>query len=220
MNAPLIQVAVDTVSIESAAAIIDDALAAGADWIELGKPLVEFEGLLGLRRLRPLLEGRYVVVDAMIMSAPEKYIVAAKECGASNVTVTALAPRETVLAALEAGKRLGVHVTVDLFNVSDVVATAREYARAGADYLMVHFGVDQKRAQPDGSPINTLAEVVRSVDVPVSYATYDTDESRRAVEAGASVIVQGEPLLSVGDRRDALRRFVESTHSFATGAKS
>jgi hypothetical protein len=85
---------------------------------------------------------------------------------------------------------------------------------------MVHFGVDQKRAHPDGSPIETLRAVVDSVDVPVSYATYDLDESRRALDAGASVIVQGEPLLSAPEPRAALRDFIRLTHSHAEGASA
>lgn len=216
MSLPLVQVAIDTTSVERAIPLIRAAIDGGADWIELGKPLVEFEGLNGLRRLQTLLEGHYVLVDVMIIAAPEKYIVAARELGARNVTVSALAPHDTVVAAIEAGKRHGIDVTVDLFNVADVVGTARTYSELDADYLMVHFGVDQKRNRPDGSPIETLRQVIEAVHVPVSYATYDLDESRRAVEAGASVIVQGEPLLSVEQPRAALAEFISSTRSFGS----
>jgi 3-hexulose-6-phosphate synthase/6-phospho-3-hexuloisomerase len=111
MKPPVVQVAIDVTSLDDASRLIDDAIAAGAAWIELGKPLIEFAGLRGLLELRPQLEGRYVVADAMILSAPEKYLRAAQEAGASNVTVTALAPRQTVVEAIEAGKRLGVAVT-------------------------------------------------------------------------------------------------------------
>jgi len=220
MTTPLVQVAIDVTSVDRARPLIETAVASGADWIELGKPLIEFEGLRGLAALAPLLEGRYVLADVMIIAAPEKYILAARELGASNVTVTALAPEETVTEAIHAGKRLGVEITVDLFNVPDPVASARQYSRLGADYVMVHFGVDQKRKSPDGSPIETLARVVDAVNTPVSYATYDLDECRRAVAAGASVIVQGEPLLSAEDPAVALTDFITSTRSFAEEAHS
>lgn len=218
MSIPLIQVAIDTVSVGAARPLIQAAVSAGADWIELGKPLIEFEGLKGVRELMPALEGKYVLLDVMIMAAPEKYIRAAQEMGARNVTVTALAPDETVEEAIAVGKRLGIDITVDLFNVADVLGKARRYADLGADYLMVHFGVDQKRAQPEGSPIQVLREVVQSVEVPVSYATYDTAESRAAVLAGASVIVQGEPLLSAPNPRQALTEFVRQTQLSRSGA--
>src|SRR5690606_2267654 len=108
----------------------------GADWIEIGKPLIEFEGLAGVRRLGSLLEGRYVLADLMIIAAPEKYILAARDLGISNVTVTALAPEATVRATIDAGRKHGVAVTVDLFNVEDVLGQARRYSAHGADYLM------------------------------------------------------------------------------------
>lgn len=218
MSSPLVQVAIDTVSLATARSMARVAQEAGADWIEIGKPLIEFEGLNGIRDLVRELDGSYVLLDVMIMAAPEKYIRAARDLGAQNVTVTALAPDETVAEAIDVGRRLGVHVTVDLFNTTDTVAKARTYAQWGADYLMVHFGVDQKRNQPAGSPIELLRAVVDAVDVPVSYATYDLDESLAAVAAGAAVIVQGEPLVSLPDAGVVLRHFIEATTAARSGA--
>lgn len=211
MVLPLVQVAVDTTSLVSARALIHAARESGADWIELGKPLVEFVGLTGLAELAPDLEGAYVLVDLMIVAGAEKYVRAVAELGFQNVTVTALAPEETVVEAIECGKRYGVAVTVDLFNTADPLALATRYAGQGADYVMVHFGVDQKRRSPAGSPIQLLADVADHVSVPVSYATYDLAESRQAVDAGASVIVQGEPLLSSPEPRQALSEFIQQT---------
>lgn len=218
LGAPIVQVAIDVTSVDEARPLIAAARDAGADWIEIGKPLIEFVGLNGVRELIPDLEGAYVLLDVMIMAAPDRYIRAARDLGAHNITVTALAPRETVAEAIKIGKSLGVAVTVDLFNVRDVVAEAEMYASMGADYLMVHFGVDQKRAQPEGSPIQLLKAVADVVDVPVSYATYDATESVAAVRAGAHVIVQGAPLLGAPDPRAAFAEFISQTKSARTGA--
>lgn len=220
MSSPLVQVAVDTISLDRANELVDLATASGADWIEIGKPLVEFEGLNGVRDLVSRLQGHYVLLDLMIMAAPEKYLLAAKDMGASNVTVTALAPQDTVAEAIAVGKRLGIHVTVDLFNTTDTVAQAKTYAALGADFVMVHFGVDQKRNQPTGAPIDLLAQVVKAVDVPVSYASYDLEESIAAVHAGASVIVQGEPILSHPNAREILRDFIIETKRANSGVQS
>jgi len=213
-----VQIAVDTTSVIRARELSDAALAAGADWIEIGKPLVEFEGLNGVRELVQDLSTRtYVLLDIMIIAAADRYVAAAAAMGAHNVTVSALAPETTVLEAIEAGVRHGVDITVDLFNVADPVAAARRYERA--PFLMVHFGVDQKRAAPDGSPIRQLADVVAAVDTAVSYATYDLTESRAAVAAGASVIVQGEPLLSAADPASAFAEFISATHEIRNGSE-
>lgn len=217
MALPKIQIAVDTTTVEQARELIEIARDSGADWIEVGKPLVEFEGLRGLEALSSQLAEPYALFDLMVMSSPAKYIRAAHVLGANNVTVSAHAPRATIKEAIVSAHELGVHVTVDLFNVANPVERAREASDDGADYAMVHFGVDQKRHQPEGSPIETLREVVEAVDIPISYATYDLDEAKRAVEAGASIIVQGEPLLSADEPKKTLSDFVAKTKSFSKG---
>jgi 3-hexulose-6-phosphate synthase len=213
MATPLIQVAIDTTSLKSARGLISAARAAGADWIELGKPLVEFVGLNGLADLAADLDGAYVLVDLMVIAGAHKYVRAVADLGYQNVTVTGLAPDETVRETIQAGKELGVDITVDLFNVPDTVARAVVFDQMGADYLMVHFGVDQKRHSPEGSPIRLLGETVAAVRAPVSYATYDLVESRAAIAAGATVIVQGEPLISASDPRAALAEFISKSKS-------
>lgn len=209
MSTVTVQVALDVTTADAAIELGRTAQLAGADWIELGKPLIEFEGISGVAPVCAALSDSYLLMDLMIMAAPEKYVAAAAALGVSNVTVTALAPRETVAAAVESGRRHGVHITVDLFNVADPVAMAVMAQDLGADYVMVHFGVDQKKARPDGAPIEDLRAVVAAVSIPVTYATYDLAEALAARAAGAAVIVQGEPLTSREDAELALREFID-----------
>ena len=211
MRKPIVQIALDVTSVEEAAALGRSALAAGADWLEIGNPLVEFVGINGLDRLIAEFPNTYFLMDAMILAGAEKYLTAAKQLGIQNITVTALAPRETVAETIAWGKKLDIAVTVDLFNTPDKVDRSLQYQDLGADYLMVHFGTDEKRRKPQGSPLDELREVVERVSIPVSYATYDENESKAAVMAGAAVIVQGEPLLHASNPRAAFERFITET---------
>ena len=122
------------------------------------------------------------------------------------MTVTALVPWFTVEDAVRRGEDLGVRVCVDLFNVSDPVATARRAERTGAGAVMVHVGVDQRRHDPHYSQLNELRQVAGSLSIPVAYATYDVDEAVAAVAAGASEIVQGTPLIEADDPEPRWRR--------------
>ena len=77
---------------------------------------------------------------------------------------------------------------------------------SGADYVMVHFGIDRHRYEPEKSPFDGLREVLQAVKIPVSFATYSIQESVKAVaRMGAKVIVVGEPLLSATDPKSALK---------------
>lgn len=207
---PIIQIAIDVTTNERAAYLTECALRAGADWIEVGNPLNKFEGVHAIRYLTERFPDAYVLVDFMILAGAKRYVTAAKERGAKNVTVTALCPDITVRETIEEGKRQGVAVTVDLFNVEDPVESAKKYEAMGADYIMVHFGVDQKRENPNASPLDTLKRVHETVKTPLSFAVYDAEEAIQAVRNGAEVIVVGEPLLSAEDPEKAMRAFVET----------
>lgn len=210
---PRVQVALDVTDPDEAARLADDALAAGADWLEVGKPFIEFNGLRGAEKLIARHPTAYWLLDLMIIAGAKRYVTATADLGARNVTATALAPDITVAEACQLGRELGVDITVDLFNVSDLTCAAERAAAHGPAYLMVHFGVDQKRANPTSSPIAGLQSVARRVSLPLSYATYDADEATRALDAGASIIVQGEPLLAAPHPREALTEFINTVKS-------
>jgi 3-hexulose-6-phosphate synthase len=213
VSSPRIQVALDVLSLSDALRVGEAALEAGADWLEIGKPLVEFAGISALGRIREAFPDAYLLADLMIIAGSQRYVGAAADLGLDNVTVTALAPARTVLAAIEAGRDRGISVTVDLFHVADVVREAVRYAEAGAEYLMVHLGADERG--PDGSvaALADLRSVLAQVQTPVSFATYSLDEAVAATRAGAAVIVQGEPLISARDPRAALGDFISAVQS-------
>lgn len=207
---PIIQMAIDVTENERAAYLTGCALRAGADWIEVGNPLNKFEGVHAISYLSQRFPKAYLLVDFMILAGAKRYVTAARERGAQNVTVTALCPDITVRETIEEGKRQGIAVTVDLFNVADPVESAKKYAAMGADYIMVHFGVDQKRENPNASPLDALKRVHEAVQTPLSFAVYDAAEAIQAVKNGASVIVVGEPLLSAPSPEDAMREFINT----------
>lgn len=217
MIAPKVQLALDVIEAKAAIRLGQIGLECGVDWLEIGKPLIEFEGLNGVSAVVEAFPTTPVVLDLMIMAGPERYLRAAADLGAASVTVTALAPEGTVRLAIDEAHARGIDITVDLFNVTDAVTQARHYADLGAS-LMVHFGVDQKRFNPHASPIETLAEIRRETTARISYATYDLAESLSATSAGADVIVQGEPMLSAANLATDLTAFVQATKAHSEEA--
>ncbi len=214
---PRVQVALDVTSMDEATHLATAALDAGADQLEIGKPLIEFLGLQGAASIIARFPGVRFELDLMIMAAAAGFIEAAADMGAHGVTVTALVPWVTIEDAVTRGNDLGIRVCVDLFNVSDPVATARMAERTGAGAVMVHVGVDQRRHDPHYSQLDYLRQVAGSLSIPVAYATYDVDEAVAAVAAGASEIVQGTPLIEVDDPRAALAAFIDRVKGLDAG---
>lgn len=205
----IIQVALDVTDNERAGYLAKCAMDAGADWLEIGNPLNKFEGVHAIDYMASRFPNAYILVDFMILAGAKRYVTAAKERGAKNVTVTALCPDITVREAIEEGKKQGIAVTVDLFYVADVVESAKKYGAMGADYIMVHFGADQKRENPKASPLDMLRKVKEAVDTPLSFAVYDKREAALAVKYGADVIVVGEPLLSAENPEESMKEFIQ-----------
>lgn len=205
----IMQLAIDTVDPAEARRLALAGVSAGAQWLEIGKPFIEFNGLRGCADLVAVAPEAYWLADLMIMAGAPRYIEAAADLGIRNVTVTGLAPRSTVRDAVVTARAAGLDVTVDLFHVTEPVNLAREAAGWGATHMMVHVGGDQKRLDGVTTTLSLLREVVAAVSVPVSYAAYDIEEAQAAVAAGAAIIVQGEPLISQPEAAAELRRYRE-----------
>jgi 3-keto-L-gulonate-6-phosphate decarboxylase len=206
---PWVQVAIDAKDLATAESFTSSALAAGADWIEAGTPLIVYQGISVIKKIAAWSGGRPVVADFKAMDGVAKYFHSAHDLGASVAVVLAAAPDASMLAAIEAKKACGIQVMVDLIGIEDRVARARVAESMGADYIMVHLGHDEGRADPSKHVLDGLAEVVSNVSLPVGVSTFTLSEAVQAVRIGASFIVQGEPILSAPDRDAQLRRFIE-----------
>lgn len=212
---PIVQAAIDTTNINRALFLAECAVEAGVDWLEVGHPLVIHEGVKAIEAITHTFPETYVLVDFMIMAGGRTYFSTVREMGARNATILGLIPYYSVRESVQIARELGVEATVDLFNSADLTRGALDAEAHGANYVMVHFGVDQHRFEPEKSPFNGLSEVVQAVKIPVSFAAYSVQEGVRAVKLGAKVIVVGEPLLSAPDPKSAFRAFVEAMKAAA-----
>ena len=78
---PRVQVALDVTSIEEATRLATAALDAGADQLEIGKPLIEFLGLQGAASIIARFPGVRFELDLMIMAAAAGFVEAAADMG-------------------------------------------------------------------------------------------------------------------------------------------
>ena len=131
----IIQMAIDVTDNERAAFLAKCALNAGADWIEIGNPLNKFEGVHAIDYISSRFPGTYILVDFMILAGAKRYVTAAKDRGARNVTVTALCPDITVRETIEEGKKQGIDVTVDLFKRIIKLLSALQHKSSVSDYV-------------------------------------------------------------------------------------
>jgi 3-hexulose-6-phosphate synthase/6-phospho-3-hexuloisomerase len=209
---PVLQLALDFVDLHRALGVAREAVRGGADWLEVGTPLLKAEGLEAVRRLRQEFPHATIVCDTKTMDAGRIEMEAAAKAGANVATVLGAAPDATIRECIEAGRNYGIKVAVDLVNVADPARRAREAASWGASLVGVHCPIDQQMEGRD--PFGVLREVAAAVQIPISVAGgINSETAAKAVAAGASVVVVGGAITKAENAEDAsrrIRRVIES----------
>ena len=152
---PVLQLALDFVDLHRALGVAREAARGGVDWLEVGTPLLKSEGLDAVRKLRDEFPGTTIVCDTKTMDAGRVEIEAAAKAGAGVATVLGAAPDATVRECIEASRTYGIRLAVDLVNVADPVARAKQAAEWGAAYVGVHCPIDQ---HTDSMPLRQCVE--------------------------------------------------------------
>jgi len=67
--AVILQVALDFVDLHRAVKVAEEAIEGGADWLEIGTPLIKSEGMNAVRHLRKLFPATTLLADMKTMDA-------------------------------------------------------------------------------------------------------------------------------------------------------
>ncbi|MDR0791055.1 MAG: orotidine 5'-phosphate decarboxylase [Methanomassiliicoccaceae archaeon] len=202
---PVLQIALDLMHLKRSVEIAHESVAGGADWIEVGTPLIKSEGAESIRTLRREFPGRKLVADTKTMDVGSFEVEIAAKAGADVITVMGLADDSTISEAVMAARKYGAEVMVDMLNVLDIVERSKTAEKLGASYICMHMGIDQQMRVKD-APVDVLRRVVSSTSVPVAVAGGITSEKVRAyVEAGASIIIVGGGIIKTADITSAAK---------------
>ena len=201
---PVLQVALDLVHGERALPIAADAVRGGADWIEAGTPLIKSEGVEIVRKLKKAFPSHTIVADMKTIDVGGAEVEIAAKSGADVVVILGVSSDPTISEAILSARQYGSKIMVDLFNVRDKEARAREVERMGADYICVHVGVDEQMV--GGTPISELKGLAKAVGIPIAAAGgINSETAPEVVRAGASIIIVGGAIIKAKDVAKAAR---------------
>lgn len=207
---PIVQVALDFTNIDDALRVAELAVKAGVSWLEAGTPLITFAGTSAIGALAREFPHMPVLSDYKTMDGAKKYVLETKARGGRLSTVCAQASDATVKATVDAGREAGIAIVCDLYASPYVANRAAEVVALGVDSVYVHWGADQRNAEPDRDPQLDVRSVVNAVSVPVGVATFSAEEGARAIQQGAQIAVIGFPLIGMPDPEAELRRYVQT----------
>ena len=214
----IVQVALDFVDLPRALQVAREAVAGGADWVEAGTPLIKAEGLNAVRELNAAFPDKLVFADLKTMDAGRIEVEYAAKAGAGLVGVLGAASDATIKECIEAAHNYGCKLIVDMIEVADPVARARQAESWGADYVGIHTAID--RQMRGEAPFATLRAVAEAVAIPVSAAGgINSETAAAAVAAGAGIVVVGGAITKSADATAAaaeIRRAVDEGVAIAT----
>ena len=202
---PVLQIALDLMHLRRSIEIAEESVEGGADWIEVGTPLIKSEGAESIRALRRKFPGKKIVADTKTMDVGSFEVEIAAKAGADIITVMGLADDSTISEAVMAARKYGAEVMVDLLNIVERPKRAKEVEALGVSYICMHMGIDQQM-KGEEPPIDTLRRIVDDVSVPVAVAGGITAENAGSyVAAGASIIIVGGGIIKTEHITEAAR---------------
>nr|CBH39002.1 conserved hypothetical protein, orotidine 5'-phosphate decarboxylase and demethylmenaquinone methyltransferase family [uncultured archaeon] len=209
MTFKILQVALDLLELKRAVEIGKESIEGGADWLEVGTPLIKSEGMNAIRTLRDAFPDVTIVADMKTMDTGAIEVEMAAKSGASVVSILAVADNAVIDEAIKSGRKYGVAVMVDLINVEDPERRAKELEGLGVDYVCVHVGIDQQMQGMD--TLNLLKKVSAELNTPLAVAGgVDAELASEAVSLGADVIIVGGNITRSAKVKESTAKIRES----------
>jgi len=200
---PVLQVALDLMQLNRSVIIAREAVSGGADWIEVGTPLIKSDGAEAIRTLRKEFPSMKIIADTKTMDVGAFEVEIAAKAGADIVTVLGLADDFTISEAVSAGRKYGTEIMVDMINVADRVKRSKEVEKLGVSYICLHMGIDTQM-RGESAPIDVLRNIVNETSVPIAVAGGITPQTASEyVSAGASIVIVGGAIIKAANIKDA-----------------
>ena len=188
--AVILQVALDFVDLHRAVKVAEEAIEGGADWLEIGTPLIKSEGMNAVRHLRKLFPATTLLADMKTMDAGRAEMEMAAKAGANIAVVMGDAPDSTIKECIQAGRNYGIKICVDFINTAKAEERVADIEKWGADYMAVHTAIDDQ--MHGKTPFSALQQICSKVKIPVAVAGgINSENVIDAVNAGASIVIVG-----------------------------
>ena len=187
---PYLQVALDLVELNRAIEIAAESLAGGADWLEIGTPLIKSEGMRAVSEIKKSFPNIQIVADMKIADTGAMEVEMAAKSGASIICILGSADDAVIIDALRAAQKYGVQLMADLIHVPDPVTRSKELQQLGVHIINAHVGIDQQMMGK--SSLDLITSIASEIDIPLAVAGgLDAENAALAVKAGASVVIVG-----------------------------
>lgn len=194
-----LQLALDLVNIEEAIVLVKE-VESFIDIVEIGTPIVINEGLHAVKAIKEAFPGLQVLADLKVMDAGGYEVMKASEAGADIITILGVADDSTISGAVAEAAKQGKKVMVDMINVKDIEARAKEIDGLGVDYICVHSGYDHQAAGKNSfEELAAIKRVVTNAKTAVAGGI-KLDTLEEVIKANPDLVIVGGGITGVEDK--------------------
>ena len=194
----LTQMALDSLDFDATVALAE-AVAPHVDILEIGTPCIKHNGIKLLETLKAKFPNNLILVDLKTMDAGGYESEPFYKAGADICTVLGASGIATIKGVIDAANKYGKECRVDMINVADKAALAKEAVAAGAHIIGVHTGLDAQAAgHTPFADLATIAGLNTGAKISVAGGVKATT-AQEVKDAGASIIVAGAAIYGAAD---------------------
>ena len=156
-----LQLALDTLTLQQSITLLDQTKEY-LNIIEVGTPFIIENGMEPVKEFKKRYPELEILADCKIMDAGEYEASSAFKAGADIVTVLGVSNNVTIKGVINAAKKYGGKVMVDLIEVKDIKERSKELLELGVDYLCVHTAFDIQ--SENNNPLDELEILTNTID--------------------------------------------------------
>ncbi len=189
MSNTLLQVVLDSISIEDALHTASIAVNNGADIIEVDTLLIKAYGMQIIKSLRQICLNTPILADMKVLDNGIREVELAVTSGADIVSVSALASDKTILDSVLAADKYGAKIMVDFMYVTNPLDRALTLCEKGIDYICIHVSDVDNNSSTSRKVVKGLSS---SCNVPIAVEGIEEESCIcEFIKAGASIVVVG-----------------------------
>ena len=207
-----LQLALDDIKFDDAVELVGK-VRKYVDIVEIGSPFIIDCGMAPVRRIKELYPELEVLADTKIMDAGDYEAELTYLAGADYCTVLGVTDTLTIKGCIDAAKKYGKKVFVDMICVKNVEERVAEIEAAGVNCIGVHTGVDLQAA--GFTPLDDLKRIkAASKQSIISVAGgINVNTVQDYMAAGADIVIVGGGINHTADPVAAAKALYEKIHA-------
>lgn len=207
-----LQLALDDIKLEEAMELVGK-VKEYIDIVEIGSPFIIDCGMEPVRRIKELYPELKVLADTKIMDAGEYEAELTYLAGADYCTVLGVTDTLTVKGCVDAARKYGKKVFVDMICVENMEERVAELEAVGVNCISVHTGVDQQAAGI--TPLDGLKRIKKaSKQSTISVAGgINVNTVEDYIAQGADIVIVGGGINHADDPVAAAKALYEKIHA-------